>query len=49
MRRDEDGIERWLDGEFGRTEVEERGERAVVGELGSETSQFIEEAVGAGL
>lgn len=31
-----------------RTEIEERGERAVVGELGSRTSQFIEEAMGAG-
>lgn len=31
-----------------RTEIEERGKRAVVGELGSRTSQFIKEAVGTG-
>lgn len=48
MRRDENGIERWLDGEFARTEIEEGGKRAVVGELGSVTSQFIKEAVGTG-
>uniref|UniRef100_A0A8C6GYV7 Uncharacterized protein n=1 Tax=Mus spicilegus TaxID=10103 RepID=A0A8C6GYV7_MUSSI len=32
-----------------RTEVEQGGKRAVVGELGSETPQFIEEAVGTSL
>lgn len=32
-----------------RTEVEEWGKRAVVGELGSKTSEFIKEAVGTGL
>lgn len=48
MRRDEDGVERRLDGEFARTEIEERGKRAVVGELGSRTSQFIKEVVGTG-
>lgn len=31
-----------------RTEIEEGGKRAVVGELGSVTSQFIKEAVGTG-
>lgn len=49
MRRDENGIERRLDGKFTRTEVEEGGKRAVVGELGSETPQFIKETVGTGL
>lgn len=48
MRRDENGIERWLDGEFTGTEIEEGGKRAVVGELDSVTSQFIKEAVGTG-
>lgn len=49
MKGDENAVERRLDGEFTRTEIEEWGEWAVVGELGSVTSQFIEEAVGAGL
>lgn len=49
MRRDENGIERWLDGQFTRTEVEQGGKRAVVGELGSKTPQFIKEAVGTSL
>lgn len=49
MRRDENGVERRLDGEFTSTEVEERGKWAVVRELGSQTSQFIKEAVRAGL
>lgn len=48
MRRDENGVERWLDGEFTRTEIEEGGKRAVVRELDSVTSQFIKEAVGTG-